>query len=94
MVDIRSLWCYNKQNEGANVMVDGTKYLKWIATVVLIVGTAVNSLGYYPEGPILLVIGGVFWTTVSIIWKEASLIVTNAIMLITGIGGLLLHYFG
>ena len=71
-----------------------TFYLKWIATVVLIIGTGVNSLGYYPEGPMLLVLGGVFWTTVSIIWKESSLIVTNTVMLLTGIGGLLLHYFG
>ena len=71
-----------------------TFYLKWIATAVLIVGTAVNSLGYYPEGPMLLVLGGVFWTAVSIIWKETSLIVTNSVMLLTGIGGLLLHYFG
>ena len=71
-----------------------TFYLKWIATAVLIVGTAVNSLGYYPEGPMLLVLGGVFWTIVSIIWKEYSLIVVNAVMLLTGIGGLLLHYFG
>lgn len=73
---------------------NATWYLKWIATVVLIVGTGVNSLGYYPEGPMLLVLGGVFWTTVSIMWKEPSLIVTNVIMLITGIGGLILHYFG
>ena len=71
-----------------------TFYLKWIATVVLIIGTGVNSLGYYPEGPIILVLGGVFWTAVSIIWKETSLIVTNTVMLLTGIGGLILHYFG
>ena len=69
-------------------------YLKWIATVTLIIGTGVNSLGYYPEGPMILVLGGVFWTIVSIIWKETSLIVTNSVMLLTGVGGLLLHYFG
>ena len=71
-----------------------TFYLKWIATVVLIIGTGVNSLGYYPEGPIILVLGGMFWTAVSIIWRETSLIVTNSVMLLTGIGGLILHYFG
>lgn len=68
-------------------------YLKWIATIVLIVGTAVNSLGYYPEGPLILVLGGVFWLIVSIRWREASLIVTNGVMLATGLAGLAWKYF-
>lgn len=62
--------------------------LKWTATVVLIVGTAVNGLGYYPLGPFILVAGGVLWTIVSIMWREPSLIVTNGVMLLTGIGAL------
>lgn len=69
-------------------------YLKWAATIILIVGTAVNSLGYYPEGPMLLILGGVFWTIVSVIWRETSLIVTNSVMLLTGTAGILIHYFG
>ena len=71
-----------------------TWYLKWTATIILIVGTAVNSLGFYPEGPMLLVLGGVFWTIVSIMWREYSLIVVNAVMLLTGTAGILFHYFG
>jgi hypothetical protein len=63
--------------------------LKWVGTFTLIVGTAVNSLGYYPLGPIILAIGGIFWLIVSIRWKEASLIVTNTVMTVTGVGGLL-----
>ena len=69
-------------------------YLKWIGTVVLILGTAINSLGYYPEGPITLALGGVIWLIVSIRWHEASLIVTNAVMLSTGLAGLAYRYFG
>lgn len=68
-------------------------YLKWCATVILIVGTAVNSLGYYPEGPLILAVGGVLWLIVSIRWRESSLIVTNAVMLVTGLGGLAWRYF-
>ncbi len=67
-------------------------YLKWVATAILIVGTAVNSAGFYPEGPILLTVGGIFWLIVSIRWKEISLIITNAVMLATGIIGLLWKY--
>ena len=68
-------------------------YLKWIATIVLIVGTAVNSMGYYPEGPLILAFGGVLWLIVSIRWREASLIVTNGVMLATGLAGLAWKYF-
>lgn len=64
------------------------QYLKWIATAILIIGTAVNSLGYYPAGPIILAVGGIIWLIVSIIWREASLIVTNSVMTATGLIGL------
>ena len=66
-----------------------TEYAKWIATVILIVGTGVNSLGYYPLGPIILVGGGFVWLAVSIAWQEPSLIITNGIMSVTGLAGLL-----
>lgn len=68
-------------------------YLKWLATVTLIIGTAVNSLGFYPAGPVILIIGGTLWLTVSIRWKEPALIVTNAIMSLTAIVGVAFNYF-
>ena len=64
------------------------QYLKWIATAILIIGTAVNSLGYYPIGPLILAVGGIIWLVVSIMWREPSLIVTNAVMTFTGLVGL------
>ena len=54
--------------------------LKWTATTVLIFGTVVNSLGYYPQGPLILAFGGYIWLAVSIMWKDKALITTNAIM--------------
>lgn len=69
------------------------QYLKWIATVILIIGTAVNSLGYYPAGPLILALGGAIWLAVSIMWREASLIVTNAVMTVTGLAGLCYTWF-
>ena len=68
-------------------------YLKWTATVILIIGTAVNSLGYYPAGPLILALGGLFWLAVSLMWKEVSLIVTNAVMTATGLAGLCWTWF-
>ena len=63
-------------------------FLKWIATAVLIAGTAVNGLGYYPAGPIILTVGGVIWLAVAILWREPALIVTNVVMTLTGVGTL------
>ena len=63
-------------------------YLEWIATIILILGTAVNSLGYYPHGPILLCLGGFIWFIVACRWGKLSLMVVNGVMLLTGITGL------
>ena len=68
--------------------------LKWLATAILIVGTAVNSLGIYPLGPIILIVGGLVWLIVSCMWKEYSLIVVNAVMTLTAAVGLAIHYWG
>jgi hypothetical protein len=62
--------------------------LKWIATVILIVGTAVNNLGYQPEGPLLLLTGGVIWLAVSVMWREPALIITNLFMTVVAVGSL------
>ena len=67
---------------------DLNSILKWLGTVTLILGTAVNSLGYYPAGPVILLAGGIFWLAVSIRWCEPALIVTNLVMLITSAAGL------
>lgn len=58
--------------------------MKWTATAVLILGTAVNGLGVYPLGPALLVLGGIIWLIVAIRVKDAPLIVTNLVMSLVG----------
>ena len=60
-------------------------YIKWTATAILIIGTAVNGLGYYPEGPAMLVLGGFLWLIVAIRVKDAPLIVTNLVMSTVGL---------
>jgi hypothetical protein len=67
--------------------------LKWTATVLLIVGTGVNSLNIYPSGALILVAGGAVWLIVSLRWREPALIATNAVMLIVGIAGLTIHFW-
>ena len=57
-------------------------YLKWLATVVCIVGAIFTSLNSYPLGPALLNLGALIWLVVAIMWREWSLIVINATMLL------------
>ena len=67
--------------------------LKWVATAILIIGSGVNSLRFYPQRPLLLGLGGLLWLSLSIMWKEWSLIVTNATLLLVNITGLLYTHF-
>ena len=62
--------------------------LKWIATVILIVGSFVNAVGIYPLGPILLLAGGFVWLVVSFLWKEPAMIITNLVAFAAGSAGL------
>ena len=59
---------------------DTTQALGWVATVILIVASAVNGLGFYPWGPLLLVLGGTIWMVIAMIRRDWPLIVTNAVM--------------
>ena len=67
-------------------------HLKWTATSLLIIGVSVNSLGFYPIGPIILILGSFCWLIVSLMWKETCLIITNSIMTCVGVIGLCIHY--
>ena len=67
--------------------------LKWLATVILVIGSGINSLGYYPAGPLILLAGGVIWLVVSIRWRETALIVTNSVMSAVSMIGLAIHYW-
>ena len=69
--------------------------LKWVATIILIVGTFVNAAfpNFYPLGPALLAAGGVVWLIVSIMWKEPALIVTNGVLTVVGVGGIAAYFF-
>jgi hypothetical protein len=57
-------------------------YLKWLATFVTIVGAVCTSINMYPLGPTLLNLGAFIWLIVAIAWREWSLIIINATLLI------------
>ncbi len=64
-------------------------FLKWVATATLIIGTAINSIGIYPLGPIILTLGGFVWLIVALIWREPALIVTNIVLVTVATIGLI-----
>ena len=68
--------------------------IKWLATIAVITGTAFNSIGMYPQGPMVLVVAGILWLTVSIHWRDKALIITNGTLTLVSISGLLINYFG
>ena len=62
-----------------------TEQLGWLATVILIIASGVNGLGYYPVGPLMLAAGGGLWLVVAILRRDWPLIITNAVMSTVGI---------
>lgn len=62
-----------------------TEFFKWLATAILIAGSAVNGLGYYPEGPLMLVAGGVIWMLIAVKLRDWALVTTNAVMGLVGV---------
>jgi hypothetical protein len=64
-------------------------YLKWLATFVTIVGAVCTSINLYPLGPALLNLGAALWLIVAIKWREWSLIVINATLLLIYTVGLI-----
>ena len=67
--------------------------MQWSATTILIIGTLINSLGFYPIGPILLTIGGIIWFIVAVRWRVVSLMVNNGVIVLMSLIGFIYHYY-
>jgi hypothetical protein len=67
--------------------------LKWTATALLIVGFGGVAAGFH-NMILLQLAGGAMWFTASCIMRDRPLIVTNGIMTLAGVLGLLYQYFG
>ena len=68
--------------------------LKWIATSILCVGSYIVSAHpiSYPLGPLVLFCGGSVWLIVAVRWRERALIITNGVMCLITVVGLLRFY--
>ena len=67
-------------------------YIKWIASIILIVGVILTSNNIYPLNLIIHAIGMFGWFIVAIIWNDRALLVINAVSLVLLINGLVSFY--
>ena len=70
-------------------------YVKWIASIVLIVAQALTSAGdLAPYNLILFAIGLSGWLLVGVWWHDRALIVINSVGIFINITGILNYYMG
>ncbi len=67
-------------------------YIKWAASVVLIIGMLFTANNIYPLNLYFHVVGLAGWFIVAMIWNDRALIVINAVSLAILANGLLTYY--
>jgi len=67
-------------------------YVKWIASVLLIIGTILTSNNIFHLNLYFHSIGLFGWFIVSIIWNDRALLVINAVSLAILVNGMVANY--
>ena len=67
-------------------------YIKWIASIILVVGVILTSNNIYPLNLMVHAIGMFGWFIVAIIWNDRALLVINAVSLVLLVNGLVSYY--
>jgi hypothetical protein len=67
-------------------------YIKWAASIVLIIGMLFTANNIYPLNIYFHIVGLVGWFIVAMIWNDRALIVINAVSLAILTNGLLTYY--
>jgi hypothetical protein len=62
--------------------------MKWISTVIMLLAALAIVEGVHPTSIYLLNLGSLAWLITSIMWREWSLIVVNASVLLVYVYGL------
>ncbi len=71
---------------------DKSWYLKWIATLVIILGACLNSFDVQPYSQIIMAIGASLWLLVGILWYDRALIVVNSAIMAIYLAGLVMFF--
>ena len=65
-----------------------TEYMKWLSTLIMLLAALAIVEGLHPTSIYLLNLGSLAWLITSIMWREWSLIVVNASLLLVYVYGL------
>ena len=63
--------------------------VKWVATMVQLIGYGLTGLNYTPWNIYAFVIGIILWFAVGVMWKERAIMVVHVGALISLVGGYL-----
>ena len=67
-------------------------YIKWVSSIVLIIGTVLAANNLYPWNVLVQCTGIAGWLVVSVMWNDRALIVVNAISVAILLNGLVAWY--
>ena len=67
-------------------------YLKWIATIAILIGASFNSLEILPVNFYFMLTGTGLWFIVGMLWFDRALITLNAVIFGIYFVGIILHY--
>ncbi len=68
--------------------ISAVETMKWISTAVMLLAALAIVEGVYPTSIYLLNLGSLAWLITAIMWREWSLIVVNASLLLVYVYGL------
>ena len=67
-------------------------YLKWLATIVILIGAAFNSLEIVPVNFYFMLTGTGLWFIVGMLWFDRALITLNSVIFGIHFIGIILYY--
>ena len=68
--------------------ISATETMKWLSTCIMLLAALAIVEGLHPTSIYLLNLGSLAWLITSIMWREWSLIVVNASLLLVYVYGL------
>ena len=69
-------------------------YIKWVASVVILIGMALTSIQLTPFNLYFHLVGVLGWFVVGFMWHDRALMVVNAVASMIFFMGILNYYFG
>ena len=73
---------------------DITWWVKWIASIVLLVGLTFTSTNIYPLNLFFMIVGTTAWAWVGYMWHDRSLLLLNGVSAVIALSGLIKHLIG